>query len=1245
MATISLSMHISDDDREYLTKFAPHVNIETCTKDDRPHSRAAAIRKIQNTLVYLSAAALGKALLDIGGNFLETFNLGLLIYTISPIIDSKDYSRYTVRMLSILKMITDFNDGKVEFTPEQYRHLVNIYTENADTITRLSCGYLTRPFEVAVMNHAGYDISLDMIAEQFHRSGIKILYGVQHYDPIMEILDHAPLPELKARYKIVNGKIYFSFDDDASTTYIHNFETFRAIANHNLIITNYDFDIFIEITNFKAHSIYYTMTRVPKGYSSVIHRSLPLSSFADYYILNSYTADFKISSTRDIREKYLLDPNVFLINKAFIDKVYKFGREMIELDLKDLIKYMRGTDSRVIINGTEITSTDNLPPSLFNQIVLAVFFQLMVDRDEIEDLRGLFDKIHHVNRSSSSFLAEFFSASWHYAISWLPFTKGSRTAALKTRLTDHFKRYNRQFTNYAITELPGFVPIPSYIDVQDTITSISKEKGVFKAYFDEFKPHPTYFGRTFITGTGRDYYSTILNLEYKESNFPLVKYEPISYSTGNRVVRHSFIGTGHYANSIKRNKVSKPKELSSLTFIRTLQQGETKIRESNIKYAMETPMSIVRLPEHQYRGADYQFMLNDINSALNGKINEQYTPISPQYTYHYYPYSHYNLSHLYEVFYILLLYLSIYLSPFFLNGYKYFFGSDTGLGLATSQRLTTLLEGVFVPETTLVEYIEEDFFLSLYSRLFSYHTRLLINIIFSSVTKIFFFLIKLAYHFPAFILLYIILFFLIHRSLTAMIRNMVPKQDNNKPDKPKNRRDKRENYRALKKIFFEGDFAECLQIFPYLTRVEHEAMLSAMKTQNFTLMSNITNDDSETEEKFFDAESHVNLPQLTTAESSHIANDDKNEFKGDSILLPQGKLTYGSHFDISEFKKTIGEALEYYTYAKAVEQKLMEDFEGENEKKFEAAKLSRHILTLKIQSMNQMLNLKTIYRPLVMKFIEAPPGCGKSTEIISKAQAGDVIAAANRNTKEELFEKISKKSKLIPTHTIDSLVMTQKTYYLCKKLYIDEVSLNHFADILTIIQKLRPQEVYLYGDNQQISFINRFSKAIALFLQKIPTSVEREYRKVTYRCPQDISQWLKGIYGNDFTTTSKRKSSVKKHYILGPQGINYSKYDIILTFTQNEKDLIKVHSKTTKVLTIHEDQGDTKPKVCLVRLIKDPIDIYDSRSHVNVGLTRHTVSLDYYSVVHTDNTFIESSIDMCVQIGKNMGFLLGSKEN
>lgn len=223
--------------------------------------------------------------------------------------------------------------------------------------------------------------------------------------------------------------------------------------------------------------------------------------------------------------------------------------------------------------------------------------------------------------------------------------------------------------------------------------------------------------------------------------------------------------------------------------------------------------------------------------------------------------------------------------------------------------------------------------------------------------------------------------------------------------------------------------------------------------------------------------------------------------------------------------------------------------------------------------------------------------------------------------------------------TFDSFVMNriQRSYDI---LWIDEGLMVHPGLVNFVVNMSHCKQCFIFGDRFQIPFINRVMNfSIPDHLAKLCYD-DIESRNMTKRCPLDVTKLLNDIYGRAITSTSRVRRSMAATVIPGKARFALEKDRIgdrkILTFTQDDKDYLTKLGYDS-VQTVHEVQGETYEHVALIRCTPTPVTIIAKNSpHVTVALSRHTMSLHYYTVVNdvvaTDIAQLQSFNDFLLEM-------------
>ncbi|BDB16631.1 126K replicase protein [Scopolia mild mottle virus] len=257
--------------------------------------------------------------------------------------------------------------------------------------------------------------------------------------------------------------------------------------------------------------------------------------------------------------------------------------------------------------------------------------------------------------------------------------------------------------------------------------------------------------------------------------------------------------------------------------------------------------------------------------------------------------------------------------------------------------------------------------------------------------------------------------------------------------------------------------------------------------------------------------------------------------------------------------------------------------------------------------------------------VDGVPGCGKTKEILSRVNFDeDLVLVPGREAAEMIRRRANKNGLIIATpgnvRTVDSFLMnfhkTGKREF--KNLYIDEGLMLHPGCVYFLVSLSLCSNAYVFGDTQQIPFINRVQNFPfpAHFAKLQVDSVEQ--RRTTMRCPADVTHFLNQKYEGAVTTTSSVNRSVAFEIVNGAASVNPVAKPLkgkVIAFTQSDKSAL-LSKGYSNVNTVHEIQGETYEDVSLVRLTSTPIGIISRESpHVLVALSRHTKSFKYFTVV------------------------------
>ncbi|UNN55308.1 ORF1a [Cnidium closterovirus 1] len=266
---------------------------------------------------------------------------------------------------------------------------------------------------------------------------------------------------------------------------------------------------------------------------------------------------------------------------------------------------------------------------------------------------------------------------------------------------------------------------------------------------------------------------------------------------------------------------------------------------------------------------------------------------------------------------------------------------------------------------------------------------------------------------------------------------------------------------------------------------------------------------------------------------------------------------------------------------------------------------------------------------------EAPPGGGKTHTLIELfidnfVNKSCLVVTANKNSQLEIkakVEALALKKGPVAKKKAGSSVMTIDAYLMhcfgrkADVVFIDECFMVHAGQVLAVINQTRCADAIMFGDSRQIHYIERNELCSALYsdLDKFVGPEDRLYGTTSYRCPWDVCMWLSKKYAREITPkdfSTLGKPSVKLSEIESVEDVPVESGVKYVTYTQGEKNDLQKYLKNrlpgATVNTVHEVQGETFGRVCLVRTKFQEDTPFVSENHIIVALSRHVDSLHYY---------------------------------
>lgn len=265
-----------------------------------------------------------------------------------------------------------------------------------------------------------------------------------------------------------------------------------------------------------------------------------------------------------------------------------------------------------------------------------------------------------------------------------------------------------------------------------------------------------------------------------------------------------------------------------------------------------------------------------------------------------------------------------------------------------------------------------------------------------------------------------------------------------------------------------------------------------------------------------------------------------------------------------------------------------------------------------------------------LNLVQGVPGCGKTAFILNSYKTGDLILFPTKDSAIDFRKRFSSRYKSVTKNTCNDTFRTLHSFLInstqhlqqgksYNRLIVDEALMMHAGEILFAAVKSGVREIMLIGDKNQIPFINR-SQALEVKFHNISeiTPISKVL-STTFRCTTSATAVLSKLYEQGMKTTNHTTNELKLHDFEGLTNLNQvidrTKH-ICLVFKQSEKrELVKLGYNTA---TIHEFQGRQAENIALIRTSAIKEDIYDSKPHCIVAISRHTKSFIYITPSRSD---------------------------
>ncbi|KAG8312391.1 hypothetical protein J6590_024897 [Homalodisca vitripennis] len=283
--------------------------------------------------------------------------------------------------------------------------------------------------------------------------------------------------------------------------------------------------------------------------------------------------------------------------------------------------------------------------------------------------------------------------------------------------------------------------------------------------------------------------------------------------------------------------------------------------------------------------------------------------------------------------------------------------------------------------------------------------------------------------------------------------------------------------------------------------------------------------------------------------------------------------------------------------------------------------------------MNQIRLYKSVKRLQIkdpsyikIKLVQGVLGCGKTTFIINNYKDGDLVLFPTKEGAKDFRERLSQKQPnrddtKDACRTVHSFLIN-KTKYMesggtYKRVIFDEALMMQAGEILYACALANAQEALLIGDINQIPYINRTTHDLTYYDIMKLTTVDKILNH-SYRCTNSVAALMSHFYPQGMTTCSSIKKETQTFQLDDIKKLNIDKHEHkVLVFKQSEK--LELQKLGYDVSSIHEYQGKQTDHIAVVRTSKIPEEeLYNSKPHCIVAITRHRKTFKYFSPVAND---------------------------
>lgn len=377
-----IKYHLTDEEKNQLIVAYPCFRFEWNKRPVmHPHAMSASARVcetqyILNSFGYRSDATYSNhvvAVKDVGGKVETHLQRGRRnVHVCAPILDHRDDQRHSKATESIAQITSNLSAKQRKIFTDKLANPVSA----RQFLCRRVAQHCPLTAKHLMFIHSTYDMRLVDIADSMaiakaDTGMIAVLYSAD-----MMIKQHGYLRHQKCHWaRVDRGKnIRFSFDDDSSFTYQHNYKEYVKLFATCALRARTGELYYAEVTNIILDTAFISLTRskytVPC--SSVLRRSLYFPDSEERLVVHSYR--HYPEGTDEFYQPHF-QPIDIIVTTYMFNALYGYAIDQAStrFSVAQIHSYARSVNVRRVYNGVAVSHNDGIDPRDLYDLCVAVF--------------------------------------------------------------------------------------------------------------------------------------------------------------------------------------------------------------------------------------------------------------------------------------------------------------------------------------------------------------------------------------------------------------------------------------------------------------------------------------------------------------------------------------------------------------------------------------------------------------------------------------------------------------------------------------------------------------------------------------------------------------------------------------------------------------------------------------------------------------------------------------------------------